>query len=193
MKNHTLFKLLIVMGLLSSCSTIHEVHYFKDKITSTKVSTKVIPNYYKVEINGCSFFSSSRYISGYFDQSAINLYFNEFTQPENGKLFGTEASSSAFTDEQGNELVLIFSTNAKAVTDQIGAVAKNQVVLNSAASILQKDKVEEAEKIKLNLDAIISDKDIFILENDLYLKDIAEKSESEKKLAIKQLLEIINK
>jgi hypothetical protein len=192
MKQLALIKLLVFAGLLNSCSTINEVHYFKDKISASNSATKIIPNYYRVKITGSSFLSSSRYISGYFDQTAINLYFNQFAQPTNGKLFGTADSSSAFANEDGKELVLIFSTNAKAVSDQIGAIAKNQVVLNSMSTILQKNKLEEAVKIKADLKEITADKDLYIFKTDLYLKDISKKTEKEKKLVIDQFLKNIN-
>ena len=185
------FSLLLLPLWLCSCANIYEVHYFKDKISSSS-STKIIPNYYKVEIRAQSFLSSSRYLSGYFDQGAINLYFNEFTQPANGKLFGNQESPSAFTDEKGNELVLIFSTNSKAVSDQIGAIAKNQVVLNSAATLVQRDKIEDAQKLKRELNAIESDIDNFILQSDLYLKNLSQKKPKEMKLNVDQLERTLN-
>jgi len=185
------FSLLLLPLWLCSCANIYEVHYFKDKISSSS-STKIIPNYYKVEIRAHSFLSSSRYLSGYFDQGAINLYFNEFTQPANGKLFGNQESPSAFTDEKGNELVLIFSTNSKAVSDQIGAIAKNQVVLNSAATVFLKDKLDESRKLSQELDNVDADKSTFIFQADMYLKDISTKTETEQKEAIQQLIQTLN-
>lgn len=191
-----------------SCSSIYEVHYFKDKIgTRSGERAKLIPNYYKVEISGYSFLSSSRYVSGYFDQNAINLYFNEFSQPENGKLFGSESSESIesttdsgkkangenlLTTENGNELVLVFSTNAKAVTDQIGNISKNQSILNSMASITQKDKIEEGAKMKLQLNDLDIDIKNFIFNSEVYLNGISSKTEAEKKLLINQLAQTIN-
>ncbi|AZA91763.1 hypothetical protein EG343_14635 [Chryseobacterium nakagawai] len=142
-----------------------------------------MPNYYKVEISGYSFLSSSRYISGYFDQNAINTYFNEFTQPENGNIL----KNNTFTNETGNELVLIFSTNAKAITNQIGSISKSQTVLNSLASIVEKGKTEESKKINSQLE--ILDIDINQLKShvDFYLKDIENLPVEQKKLAIEQL------
>lgn len=185
---------LVSMGclLLSiSCSTINEVHYFKDKITErSDAPTKTVANYYKVQITGCSFLSSSRYVSGYFDQNAINLYFNEFTQPENGQLFGT-SPQGGFTNETGNELVLILSTNAKAISDQIGNISKNQVILNSAASLVQDEKIKEAQELKINLSTLNADTNNFIFQSDNYLNGISTKTEAEKELAITQLLKTL--
>ncbi|THD32484.1 hypothetical protein [uncultured Flavobacterium sp.] len=191
MKTQYLLSLILIGLLLTSCSNIREVHYFKDKITEkSDAPTKTIANYYKVEIRGYSFLSSSRYLSGYFDQSAINLYFNEFTQPEDGKLFGNNPQGG-LTDETGNELVLIFSTNAKAISDQIGNISKNQVILNSAASLIQEDKIKEAQKLKMSLNELSLETNNFIFQSDSYLKGISTKTEAEKKLAIRQFLQIL--
>lgn len=178
--------ILVISLVLSviSCSNIYEVHYFKDKVNQkSNYINSYMPNYYKVEISGYSFLSSSRYISGYFDQNAINTYFNEFTQPENGNIL----KNNTFTNETGNELVLIFSTNAKAITNQIGSISKSQTVLNSLASIVEKGKTEESKKINSQLE--ILDIDINQLKShvDFYLKDIENLPVEQKKLAIEQL------
>lgn len=179
---------MLVLSSILSCSSIYEVHYFKDKVNQrSNYINSYLPNYYKVEISGYSFLSSSRYVSGYFEQNAINTYFNEFAQPENGKIF----NNNIFTNETGNELVLIFSTNAKAITNQIGSISKSQTVLNSLASIVEKGKTEESKKINSQLETL--DVDINQLKShvDYYLKDIENLSEAQKKLAIAQLLETL--
>ncbi|MCY1223453.1 hypothetical protein D3C87_364760 [compost metagenome] len=177
--------------LLVSCSTINEVHYFKDKITEKSAApSKTVANYYKVQIKGYSFLSSSRYVSGYFDQNAINLYFNEFAQPEKGKLF-EKGPDGGFTNETGNELVLILSTNAKAISDQIGNISKNQVILNSAASLVQDGKIKEAQKLKMDLSTLNADTNNFIFQSDIYLNGISTKSREEKLLAVEQLLKTL--
>lgn len=193
MKTQNLFKL-TALGcglLLVSCSTINEVHYFKDKINETSdTPTKTVANYYKVQIKGYSFLSSSRYVSGYFDQNAINLYFNEFAQPEKGKLF-EKSPDGGFTNETGNELVLILSTNAKAISDQIGNISKNQVILNSAASLVQDGKIKEAQKLKMDLSTLNVDTNNFIFQSDAYLNGISAKTPEEQKLAVAQLLQLL--
>lgn len=182
-KNLTQLIVLLLILSLSSCSTFSEVHYFKDKVGITdNKSKKSVSNYYRVKINGYSFLSSSRYVSGYFNQDAVNLYFNEISQPVNGKLFNT----TSVTNENGNELVLIFSTNAKAISDQIGNISKNQTILNSMAQLTQKEKIIEAEEIKDELSTVDSEIQTFILNTDLYLKNIETKSGDEIKKVIEQ-------
>lgn len=188
--------ILLVMHFLSSCSSFNEVHYFKDKVgLKPGEETNKVSNYYRVKICGYSFLSSSRYVSGYFNQNAINLYFNEFTQPENGELINTEVKNdvkSLVVDEDGNELVLVFSTNAKAISTQIGNIAKNEVILNSVAQITQKDKIMEAAQLKYQIKDVKQDIDFFILNNELYLKEIETKGATEIKNDIRNLLNTLN-
>lgn len=187
----------VVITTILSCSSFSEVHYFKDRVTSnTNGETNIIPNYYKVKICGYSFLSSSRYVSGYFDQNAINLYFNEIVQPDNAKLFNTKTDSDnnkgIVTNENGNELVVVLSTNAKAVTEQIGNIAKNQTILNSLAQLSQKDKIDEANTVKSEINSVVNETQNFILKTDLYLKDLSTRTDDdEKKEAIRNYLTTI--
>lgn len=197
-----MFKLKIVIKILLvttlvSCSSFREEHYFKDRITSSNSGTvNIVPNYYKVRICGYSFLSSSRYVSGYFDQNAINLYFNEIVQPENAKLFNTktdgDGNKSLLTNESGNELVVVLSTNAKAVTEHIGSIAKNQTILNSLAQLSQKDKINEANTVKSEISTITNETQNFILKTDIYLQNLSTRTtDNEKKDGIKNYLSSI--
>lgn len=192
-----LFMFWILMILLSSCSTFYETHYFKDKIGIKPGEEDKIANYYRVYIKGYSLFSSSRYVSGYFDQSAINLYFNEINQPDKAKLFNTKKDSDEnqilLSNEDGNELVLVFSTNAKAITEQIGNISKNQTILNSIAQLTQKDKIERALELKREIGITDLDIQTYILSTDLYLKDIETKTVDEIKNTIDQYIKSLTK
>lgn len=187
--------LMIIM--LSSCSTFYETHYFKDKVglESGQQSNKV-SNYYRVKIKGYSFLSSSRYVSGYFNQEAINLYFNEIKQASSAKLFNTKETNGAkslLTNEDGDELVLVFSTNAKAITDQVGNIAKNQTILNSIAQLTQGEKIKEALTIKTELGQTGFEIQNFILNTDLYLNNIETKTKEEIELALNQYIKSLSK
>ncbi|PVV50407.1 hypothetical protein DD829_22345 [Chryseobacterium sp. HMWF035] len=168
-----------------SCSTFNEVHYFKDGNKSNQ-----IPNYYKVNVYGHTFLSSSRYMSGYFDKNAINLYFNEIKQPENAKFLNFNKADSI---ESGNELVLLLSSNSKAISNNLGMLSKNQTVLNSIGFILQKDKYGQNQQISyLNKDLNLQ-KTILTVTVDSYLKKIDEKSEKDQKKVIENLLSLLKK
>lgn len=147
-----------VFLLFASCATIRETHYFKDKIdakTDLNINSSV-SNYYKVHIRGWAFLSSSRYVSGYFDEDVVNEYFNEIKQPKNGKLFTwlpsepedstptenpqSQTPQSPDSKDIDNKTVEIDSTgngdgpNPKEVLDS-GSVADNKpTIVNSQES-----------------------------------------------------------
>lgn len=157
--------LFLILGVgITSCSTFNEVHYFKD---SNKLNQ--IPNYYKVKVNGQTFLSSSRYMSGYFDKNAINLYFNEIKQNKGAKPLD---STKRDATEPGDELVLLLSSNSKAISENLGALSKNQTVMNSIGYILQKDKYEQGQEISYLKKDVAMRKDILILTVDSYLNNI---------------------
>lgn len=80
----------VLAGALLSggcASQFSETHYFRSK--------KDPANYYKLRVHGGTFLASSRYISGYFDEDAVNNYFNEMSQPANGQLIPAPSTASA--------------------------------------------------------------------------------------------------
>jgi hypothetical protein len=76
-----------------SCSTFHETHYFRSQVSKPDG----IPNYYKLTVEGNTRLSSSRYLSGYFDEDTLNRYFNEFTQPSGGGVLPVTPLSNTST------------------------------------------------------------------------------------------------
>ena len=130
----------ICFGLiLTSCQSAKELHYFK-----------VGDNYYRLKISEFAFMSSSRYISGYFDENAVDRYFGEITRPDTAKANfvkpvhilndGTVAANA--------KLVLILSTNSNAITDQINALASNDQTLELMARLANKDAIKETSTLK---------------------------------------------
>lgn len=68
------FLIWVIAGCASSFA---EKHFFK----SVDQQGYTI-NYYRLKVNGSTFLSSSRYLSGYFDERAVDAYFNQITQPK---------------------------------------------------------------------------------------------------------------
>lgn len=131
--------LLFFILILFSCSQFKEVHYFKD-------SLEPVSNYYQVNISGYSLFSSSRFVSGYYDRYAIQEYFGEITQPNNGKL---TTPNPIGTSNPNQELVLLLSTNSDAIASGIGNLVKNKTTINSVSLLANKDKVNAANEISV--------------------------------------------
>ena len=126
----------ILLGiLLSSCQNARELHYFKSG-----------DNYYRLRITESSFASKARYLSGYFDQKALDKYFSEMSQPDSGRFADWVGQS------QGSELVMILSTNSTAVAEQIGQLASNEELLENIALLANKSTINEAKAIPVKME-----------------------------------------
>lgn len=80
---------LLVLLACGCASSFQEVHFAKSQ---PPPETPV--NYFRVTVTGYTFLASARYLSGYFDEEAVNAYFNEFTQPAGGRLSGPQPTTS---------------------------------------------------------------------------------------------------
>ncbi len=129
--------------LLAACQTGHEVHYFKSG-----------DNYYRLRIDEKSFASKARYMSGFYDDKAVDRYFGEMSQPvEKDTVLASSvkfytADPKDHTADQlkidsNKKLVLILSTNSNAISEQIGAFAENDRILGSIMRLSQREKIQE--------------------------------------------------
>ena len=138
------FVLLIVFGL-SGCMSFKETHLFRD-------NTANVSNYYRLKINGYTFLSKSRYVSGYFDDNAVLEYFGEFSQPDTSisvflkkkrkakeDVLSKTSKTELAGEIAGKKLVMILSANSKGVADQIGSIAENQQLVNAISSMVSQD------------------------------------------------------
>lgn len=143
-KNLIIVIALFLLLLFSSCTTFRETHYFKD-------SLEPIANYYKVDIKGYSLWSSSRYVSGYYDRNAIQEYFGEIEQPAKARFVPVGTNN---TIDPNKELVLLLSSNSDAIANGFSNLVKNKTTINSIALLANKQKIDDAAKIKSNLSSI---------------------------------------
>jgi hypothetical protein len=140
-KQIAFFLCLGVALLFSSCQSGKEFHYFKQG-----------DNYYRLRVSEYAFLSSSRYQSGYYDETAVDNYFGEIRRPDStGRIIPVPVNTSTTDTEvkaaekatQGTKLVMILSTNSEAVSGQISALADNEQTLELIARLSNKDiKVE---------------------------------------------------
>lgn len=122
--------------LLTSCQSAKELHYFKEG-----------NNYYRLRIKEKAWLSSSRYLSGYFEEASVDRYFGELRRPDSTKLVTViEPSDGENTnprDKNNSKLVLILSTNSEAIAEQISALSKNEETLELIARLANKDIIEK--------------------------------------------------
>lgn len=156
---------MLLAGVVSaSCATVHERHFFRQHVSDSEV------NYFRITVRGWASGSQLRYVSGYFDEKAVEEYFGEFSQPNNGSFSGepaepapsggtppgdatTPAGPSEGTSAQadqvepidpklaGRRLVMLLSANSDAIAGQIGAIAENEDVMESVGKLLNRDEV----------------------------------------------------
>lgn len=153
---------LLAAAMLAGCGTvIHERHFFASFVDDPD-GKREPAQFFRVKVDGSTSFSNTRYLTGYFDERAVSLFFNEIKAPANQKLFddatvipgapaGTKLTPLSPTGDNG-AFVLIMSTNADAVASTIGSFAESQVVADALSRMLNRDRV----KAKIQSDATLS-------------------------------------
>lgn len=156
---------LLVVSLLTIGSTacrtdFKEVHFYRvDTAVDSAVDTanRELPNYFRLTISGDASFSKAKYISGCYDERAIQIVFDEIgSTPDTAavkflsggqmEIAGAKVATVGEESEvcpPGKSKMMIFSTNAKVVADTIGAFAESQVVAESVLGLLQADDLRE--------------------------------------------------
>ena len=144
----------LVALMLASCASFHEQHYFQ-----TTDSRGEPINYFRVRVDGSSGLSNMRYLSGFFDERAVDLYFNEVkptsATPDtaanieplfqsNQKSPGTDTTIAGLEPTTHGALVMIFSSNPNAVADTIGQFAETQQVADALTNLVNRDRVRAA-------------------------------------------------
>lgn len=146
--------LILVIGAEGCLSAFDEKHYLRSDARQPDGSPM---NYYRLTVNGQTFLSSSRYLSAYFDEKAMNTYFNEISQPAEGRLSPTTQCSDADSGNGtqpldgnliGKKLLLILSSNSDAIATGIGSLAQSDDVTNNLTRILGNGRFKAAADAK---------------------------------------------
>jgi hypothetical protein len=136
--------------LMAGCAaSISEQHFLPSYAPSDirKVGDPV--NFFRLKVDGSTSFTNARYLSGFFDERAVDLFFNEMKAPANQKLFDEsikppgQAANEAFkplSPSTEGAYVLILSTNADSIANAIGSFAESQVVADALTRAFNKDK-----------------------------------------------------
>lgn len=144
----------ILCALATGCASFHEEHYFQ---TTDTGGTAL--NFFRVRVDGNAGLSRLRYLSGYYDERAVDLYFNEVKSPGQGSDVDIQPLFSAGQKSPGTEevikpleptshgaLVMIFSSNPNAVADTIGQFAETQQVADSLTNLFNRGNVRDARQ-----------------------------------------------
>lgn len=137
--------------LLAGCAaSVQERHFFA-KFKETAPGVRTPTQFFRVSVDGSAEFANARYLTGYFDERAVSLFFNETKGSADGRLFldgqknpGTEDKLVPLNAPAGEgAFVLIMSTNADAIASAIGSFAESQVVADSLTRIVNKDRFKD--------------------------------------------------
>lgn len=149
---HLYIKHKIYNGLIIFCSillfgctaSVRESHYF---VTSKRVNDETIPvNFFRVDVKADSQMSNARYISGFYDENAVNLFFSEvgsgkdqskdfFPLEKNTTTDSKNNTTSSIDPKENGAFVMIMSTNADAIAGSIEAFADNETANKSIFEI----------------------------------------------------------
>lgn len=142
--------LVAVVATVGCATRFKETHFFQSIDQATNRPT----NYYRLKVSGYGAMSSTRFVSGYYDERAVDLFFNEVkvaptADGANGTqtIFVDNQKSPGSTDiikpldptTQHGAFVMILSTNASSVSRTIGQFAENQVVADAITNLANRD------------------------------------------------------
>lgn len=147
---------------MTGCTaSVQEQHYFASFNKMSDTPTKPV-NFYRLNVCGSAWFSSARYLAGFYDERAVDLFFNEMRSDKKDKstLFkvdlkepGTNDAFKPLSPSPGNgAFVLIMSTSADSIANAIGSFAESEVVAEAITNLVAKDKIKE----KINSDAAVT-------------------------------------
>lgn len=186
-----LFISVIITIFLSACAArFGEQHLF----ATIDPTTNQVVNIFRVHVKGSAELSNARYIAGFYDERAVDLFFNEVKASELSDsdtkrgadaIFKTVdcagkdvAACQAAQDQvlrvvpvgskPGNEgaFVLILSTNADAIAGTIGAFAENESVVQSAMFLATGARRKEAAAITARSGIVVNARNASIAELD---------------------------
>jgi hypothetical protein len=155
--------IIMVIGLIMSGCTasINETHYFASFNKASDTPTEPV-NFFRLKVHGSASFSSARYLTGFYDERAVDLFFNEIRSDKqnNTKLFDANLKEPVTQDSikplspstSNGAYVLIMSTSADSIANAIGSFAESEVVAEAITNLIAKEKIKE----KIESDAEIS-------------------------------------
>ena len=146
--------------LLAACSSAH----VRERYYIPGTRDGAVQNFYRVDIEGEVVGTELRYLSGFFDEDALDRYFNTFTQPEGGALFTVDTVNNEELEKRapatetrdadprglGRKLVLIMSQNSEAIADQIGAISQSEGFATVVGRLVFKEQLAEIEAARVD-------------------------------------------
>ena len=176
----------ITVAVFGCGTSFRENHYFSSASDDPTRERKT--NYFRVTVDGWAAFSAARYVSGYYDERAVDLFFNEVKPIPEGTIITPlfpDTVAEPFTGDQirplspaegKGALVMILSTNANSVAAAIGNFAEGQAAAAAISNLVNQDEIRSKRRtavqrasLERGAAALASEVDIFITARD-YLR-----------------------
>lgn len=146
-------KYLAVTLALSGCAAqVKERHYFA---TYQEDSPGEPVNFFRVDVTANTRFTNARYVAGYYDERAVDLFFSELKSNDTASLFsgelkdpGTDQVIKPLDPGVNGALVMVLSTNADDIVDAISAFAESQVVGQAVTQIANGSRLRDSRLSK---------------------------------------------
>jgi hypothetical protein len=160
--------LTLSMALEGCVSHFAESHYLE----TIDPATGTVGNVFRLQVSGTTGATNVRYLSGYYDERAVDLFFNEVNANEittnkgADQIFSLDCSGAADATackalkekqlavvpyggdaSKPSAFLLILSTNADAIAGTIGSFAENQSVVQSTVALATHEAHAKASKI----------------------------------------------
>jgi hypothetical protein len=151
-----LVRVLLLFGIAFAfwgCGTsFRENHYFSSASDDPTRERKT--NYFRVTVDGWAAFSAARYVSGYYDERAVDLFFNEVKAIDGTQIIAplfqepfTDDEIRPFSPAEGKgALVMILSTNADAVAAAIGNFAEGEAAAAAISNLVNQDEIRSKRR-----------------------------------------------
>jgi len=138
-----------VLALSGCMASVHENHYFQSLDHQGNVQ-----NYYRLSVSGKAVMSPARYTSGYFDEQAARLFFNETTPlstissenfSDSDNSYNHKSSdtpihiTSLNTKAEKDTFMLLLSTSTSDVMQAIEQIAENQMVADAVTNLAHRE------------------------------------------------------
>lgn len=201
-----------LLVILAGCAgQIRERHHF----ATIHPDTGEVANIFRVDLAGAARIASARYVAGFYDERAVDLFFNEakavdFDSANVGRgvapIFGVlkceglsgdarKACEAAAQERlrlvpvgadlgQEGAFVMILSTDVDAITNTIGAFAKNREVLDAVVGLATRSERQAAATLTATAETRRVVRAAQVAEIDSLAKAAADTGTSESFLAV---------
>jgi hypothetical protein len=141
---------LLAGAITAGCfARVRESHYFATYDSEAPGGEPV--NFFRLSVDGGATFANARYVSGFYDERAVDLFFNELKSNDERTLFqenlrspGTETVLRPLDPDERGAFVMLMSTNADAIANAIGSFSESQAVADSIVQLVYRDELREA-------------------------------------------------